>query len=197
MGAVAGVPRAGMQTTAWGIDLLGWNAKWVVGYPGTNDLFVALERGEIDMTASGNLFQVAKLVQGGKVKVLNQTGTLTAGKMVPRPEFSDAPVFTNELQGKLPAGVQQKAFNYWFSLVVLDKWLALPQDTPAPILKAYRDAFDKMTKDPEFLERGRKISEDFEAQAGPDVDALLKTLGDTTPEALDYIKNMLKTQGVG
>ena len=197
MGAVAGVPRAGMQTTAWGIDLLGWNAKWVVGYPGTNDLFVALERGEIDMTASGNFFQVGKLLQGGKVKVLNQSGTLAGGKMVPRPEFPDAPVFTNELQGKLPSGVQAKAFNYWFGLVVLDKWLALPPDTPAPILQVYRDAFDKMSKDPEFIERGKKMSEDFAPQAGKDVEDLLKTLGDTTPEALDYIKNMLKGQGIG
>ena len=196
MGA-AGVPRAGMQTTAWGIDLLGWNAKWVIGYPGTNDLFVALERGEIDMTASGNFFQVEKLLQGGKVKVLNQSGTLAGGKMVPRPEFPDAPVFTNELQGKLPSGVRKQAFDYWFSLVVLDKWLALPEGTPAPILQAYREAFDKMSKEPEFIDRGRKMSEDFAPQAGKDVEDLLKTLGDTTPEALDYIKNMLKTQGIG
>jgi tripartite-type tricarboxylate transporter receptor subunit TctC len=197
MGAVAGVPRAGMQTTAWGIDLLGWNARWVVGYPGTNDLFVALQRGEIDMTASGNLFQVAKLLEGGKVKVLNQTGTLAGGKMVPRPEFADAPVFTNELQGKLPAGVQKQAFDYWFSLVVLDKWLALPEGTPEPVVQAYREAFDKMSKDAEFIARGKKMSEDFEPQAGKDVEELLKTLGNTTPEALDYIKKMLKGQGIG
>jgi hypothetical protein len=41
------------------------------------------------------------------------------------------------------------------------------------------------------------MSEDFAPQAGKDVEDLLKTLGDTTPEALDYIKNMLKTQGIG
>jgi tripartite-type tricarboxylate transporter receptor subunit TctC len=197
MGAVAGVPRAGMQTTAWGIDLLGWNAKWVLGYPGTNDLFVALERGEIDMTASGNFFQVGKLLQGGKIEVLNQSGTLSGGKMVARPEFPNAPVFTNELEGKVPTGVRKQAFDYWFSLVVLDKWLALPEGTPEPVLKAYRDAFEKMTKDPDFLERGKKMSEDFNAQSGPDVQGLLKTLGDTTPEALDYIKKMLKGQGIG
>ncbi len=197
MGAVAGVPRAGMQTTAWGIDLLNWNAKWVLGYPGTNDLFVALERGEIDMTASGNFFQVGKLLQGGKIKVLNQSGTLSGGKMVPRPEFSDAPVFTNDLQGKLKSGVQEKAFGYWFGNLVLDKWLALPSETPEPILKAYRDAFAKMMKDPDFIERGKKMSEDFEPQLGTDVESLLKTLGDTTPEALDYIKKMLKSQGIG
>lgn len=197
MGSPGGAPRSGVQIAAWGIEFLGWNAKWVAGYRGTNDLFVALERGEIDMTASGNFFQVGKLLQGGKVKVLNQSGTLAGGKMVPRPEFPDAPVFTNELQGKLPSGVQAKAFNYWFGLVVLDKWLALPPETPAPILQVYRDAFDKMSKDPEFIERGKKMSEDFAPQAGKDVEDLLKTLGDTTPEALDYIKTMLKTQGIG
>ena len=30
MGALVGVPRSGMQATAWGIEYLGWNAKWVV-----------------------------------------------------------------------------------------------------------------------------------------------------------------------
>jgi hypothetical protein len=52
-------------------------------------------------------------------------------------------------------------------------------------------------KDPEFIERGKKMSEDFEPQSGQDVEILLKTLGNTTPEALDYIKTMLKGQGIG
>jgi tripartite-type tricarboxylate transporter receptor subunit TctC len=93
--------------------------------------------------------------------------------------------------------VQIQAFDYWFSLVVLDKWLALPEGTPEPVLQAYREAFDKMSKDPEFIARGKKMSEDFEPQAGRDVEELLKTLGNTTPEALDYIKKMLKGQGIG
>jgi tripartite-type tricarboxylate transporter receptor subunit TctC len=197
MGAVGGVPRSGMQTTAWGIDLLGWNAKWVVGYPGTNDLFVALERGEIDMTASSNLFQVAKLLETGKIKVLTQTGTLSDGKILPRTEFGDVPVFPNQVKGKAASQLQETGYGYWYSLVMLDKWLALPTGTPEPILKAYRDAFAKMVKDPEFIERGKKMSEDFEAQLGPDVEGLLKTLGNTTPDALDYIKKMLKGQGIG
>jgi hypothetical protein len=197
MGAVAGVPHSGMQTTAWGIDLLKWNAKWVVGYPGTNDLFIALERGEVDMTASSNLFQVAKLLETGKIKVLTQTGTLADGKVMPRSEFADVPVFPNLVRGKAVDELQDKAFNYWYSLVMLDKWLALPPDTPGPILKAYREAFAKMVKDPEFRERGRKMSEDFEAQMGADVEGVLKTLGATPPEALDYIKAMLKNQGIG
>jgi hypothetical protein len=69
--------------------------------------------------------------------------------------------------------------------------------TPEPILKAYRDAFAKMNKGAEFLEKGRKMSEDFEPQQGADVEGLLKTLGNTTPDALDYINKMLKGQGIG
>jgi tripartite-type tricarboxylate transporter receptor subunit TctC len=197
MGSLGGIPRSGQQTTAWGIELLGWNAKWVLGYRGTNDLFVALERGEIDMTASSNLFQVGKLVEGGKAKVLTQTGTFQDGKIVARSEFPDVPVFPNMVQGKIKDPLHEKGFNYWFSLVMLDKWLALPPDTPAPMVELYRTAYAKMVKDAEFLDRGKKISEDFEPQSAQEVEGLIKTLADTPPEAFDYITDMLKRQGIG
>ncbi len=197
MGAVGGVPRSGMQTTAWGIEILGWNAKWVLGYPGTNDLFVALERGEIDMTASSNLFQVQKLLDTGKVKVLTQTGILENGKFSGRSEFGDVPVFPNQVESKPRTAVQDQGYRYWFALVLLDKWLALPPNTPKPMVAAYREAFTKMSKDPEFLEKGKKMSQDFEAQTGEDVQNLIITLGKTSPEAFDYIRAMMKRQGIG
>jgi tripartite-type tricarboxylate transporter receptor subunit TctC len=196
MGAVGGQPRSGMQTTAWGIEILDWNAKWVLGYPGTNDLFVALERGEIDMTASSNLFQVQKLLETGKVKVLTQTGQLEEGKFTARSEFGDVPVFPNQVEGKTKDPVQQQAYEYWFALVLLDKWLALPPNTPKNIVEPYREAFAKMAKDVEFLERGKRISQDFEAQTGADVQKIITTLGKTSPEAFAYIRAMLEKQGI-
>src|SRR5712671_5425502 len=90
MGALGGVPRSGMLTTAWGIEYLDWNAKWVVGYRGTSELMIALERGEIDMTSTGNLFHVHRLLATGKFKVLAQTGMLKNGRRMARPEFADA-----------------------------------------------------------------------------------------------------------
>jgi tripartite-type tricarboxylate transporter receptor subunit TctC len=197
MGSVGGIPRSGMQTTAWGIDLLNWNAKWVTGYPGTNELFVALERGEIDMTASSNLFQVKKMLETGLVKVLTQTGTMEDGKIVSRSEFKEVPAFGDMVEGKVKDPVKDAGFKYWFSLVVLDKWLVLPPGTPAPIVQAYREAFNKLSKDQEFLDLGKKISQDFETQDGPGVARLIKQLGETPPEAIAYINTMLKGQGLG
>src|SRR5215212_5549076 len=83
---IGGVPRSGMQSTAWGIAYLGWNAKWVVGYRGTQDLFIALQRGEIDMTATGNVRDVQHLIDNGTLKILTQSGTVRNGELSTRPE---------------------------------------------------------------------------------------------------------------
>src|SRR3954471_16185439 len=101
MGSLSGIPRSGMQMTAWGIEVLGWNAKWVVGYRGTNELALALERGEIDMTSTANLFLIQRLIATGNFEILCQSGTLKNGTLVGRPEFGEAPVFTKMMEGKI------------------------------------------------------------------------------------------------
>jgi len=196
MGALGGVPRSGMQITAWGVAFLGWNAKWVVGYRGTNDLMVALERGEIDMTSTANLFQIEKFLGSGRFKILAQSGSLHKGRTVPRPEFGGAPMFAELMQGKIEDPIVQKAFDYWASLTSLDKWLALPPKTPQVYVRAYRDAYAAIATDPEFIELGRKISEDLEPMAFEDVDLLIGHLGATPPESIAAISAMLRAQGV-
>jgi hypothetical protein len=51
--------------------------------------------------------------------------------------------------------VQQQAFDYWRAISAIDKWLALPPNTPAPIVEAYRLAYRDMGNDPEFLALGK------------------------------------------
>jgi tripartite-type tricarboxylate transporter receptor subunit TctC len=196
MGSLGGVPRSGMQTTAWGIAFLGWNAKWVVGYPGTSELFIALERGEIDMTSTANLFQVKKFLDTGKFKILTQSGVMHEGKATPRPEFGGAPVVADMIGDKMQTPVEQQAYNYWSSLTALDKWIALPPGAPAAYVKAYRDAFNTSIGDPEFAELGKKVSEEFEPMLAKDVKYLIDKLGETTPEAMKFIADMLHKQGL-
>src|SRR4051812_2062454 len=196
MGSLGGVPRSGMQTTAWGISLLGWNAKWVVGYPGTSELLLALDRGEIDMTATGNLFHIRKLLGTGKFKILAQTGTLQEGKLTSRAEFEGTPFVADMMKGKIKDPLVQQAFDYWASITAIDKWVALPPGTPEAYVKAYREAFAEAAKDPEFAEQGKKVSEDFEPMTAEDVTFLIQSLGDTSPEAIGYSDKMLKKQGL-
>ncbi len=196
MGALGGVQRSGLLMTAWGIELLGWNAKWVLGYRGTNELMLALERGEIDMTATANRFLIAKLLDSGKFKTLVQTGIEKSGRLVPRADFGDAPILANMLEGKIGDPLAAKAFEYWGDIVSMDKWLALPPKSPPAMLEAYRDAFAKMVRDPQFIERGKAISDDFEPMSHEDVETLVHRLGRTSPQAIDYISDLLRRQGL-
>jgi tripartite-type tricarboxylate transporter receptor subunit TctC len=196
MGTIGGVPRSGMQMTAWGIDRLGWNARWVVGYRGTSDLMLAMERGEIDMTATANLFFMKKLVDTGKFKILAQSGMPENGVFVPRPDLGDAPVIASLLKGRIDDPLVHKAFDFWSSIVSIDKWLALPPKSPPAMLAVYRKAFEEAMKDPAFLERGQKMSEDFVPMTSAEVTRLVATLGGTPKEATDYIAHMLRGQGL-
>ena len=196
MGALSGLPRSGMQMTAWGIEYLGWNAKWVIGYRGTNELMVALDRGEIDMTSTGNLFHVQRLLATGRFKVLAQTGMLKNGTRIPRPEFADVPVFDRMLAGKIADPLMRQAFDYWSANSAIDKWAALPPNPPPAMLDAYRVAYAKMIADPEFVDRGRKLSDDFEPWSNAEVELLIKTLGGIPMEAIDRLSLMLRKQGL-
>jgi tripartite-type tricarboxylate transporter receptor subunit TctC len=196
MGSLGGNPRSGMQMTAWGVEFLGWNAKWVVGYRGTSELMLALERGEIDMSSTANLFLVQKLVDSGKFSILVQTGSLKNGEMVARPEFGGAPIFAKMMQGKIKDAVAVKAFEHWKGIALMDKWLALPPKSSTLMLDAYREAYAKITQDADFLDRARKISEDFTPMLNRDVETLVNTLGSTPPEATEYTATMLRKQGL-
>ncbi len=196
MGALGGVPRSGMLATGWGVDILGWNAKWVLGYRGTKDLMLALSREEIDMTSTANLFQLAEIIANPKFKILSQSGSLQNGQLMARAEFGGAPIFTAMLQDKIKDALTRQAFDYWSSITALDKWLALPPKTPEVYVAAYREAYKSLSADPAFAELGRKISEDFEPMSYRDVESLIAKIGSTPPEAIAYIGAMLHRQGV-
>jgi hypothetical protein len=185
-----------MQVTVWGIEFLGWNARWVNGYTGNNQLVIALERGEVDMTATSNRFQLDKLVGTGHFRILNQAGSLENGKFVGRPDLKGVPVFVDQIEGKIKDPLAGKAFKYWVSITAVDKFLSLAPGTPAPIVAAYRNTFWKIMKDPEFIERSAKLSDEVTPMSHTDMEMLINTLAATPPEVVSYLTTLLRKQGL-
>jgi len=157
---------------------------------------LALSRGEVDMTSTGNMFQIGQYTRTGKFKILNQSGDLAQGKIIARPDFGDAPLFTDEMRGRIHDPVAQAAFDYWFSMNAMDKWLGLPPGAPTEIVEAYREAFAKMAASPQFVEMGKKISDDFTPMSQQDVSALMKTLAATPDAATAFTKTLMARQGI-
>lgn len=196
IGSALAIPRSAMQPALWGIEYLGWNASWVTGYRGTNEVMLAFDRGEVDMTSTGNIFQIKQRLDSGELKIVNQTGSLENGKIVGRPEFGNAPLFLEQMQGKIKDPLAQKAFDYWVALDAGDKWLALAPGTPADVVAAYRDAFRKLSLDPDFREQGSTISDGFAPMAPLDVTNIVQTLVETPNDAIEYTKALMRKQGI-
>jgi tripartite-type tricarboxylate transporter receptor subunit TctC len=193
MGSV-GVPRSGMQVAAWGVEYLGWNIKWIVGYHGTGDVILALKRGEIDMT-SVDLTQATKLMEEGSFKLLNEAGNLHSEQPVSA-EIDSVPIFKRQLEDKITDPIALEAFKYWASLNSVDKWLALMPGTPPNIVSAYRKAFDKAVADPDFVKAGKASSDDFSPINHRTTERIVRILAATSPKAIGYTSSLLRKQGI-
>ncbi len=178
--------RSGL--TLWGIECLGWNVKWVIGYAGTNDVLIALDRGEVDMAITGDLNKIRNQVNTGKIKILALSG--------PRAEMQDVPQIADQVIDKIDDPLEKKAFAYWRNYNTLDKWIALPPNTDKAVVAAYRAACDEMAKDPQFVQAGKSMSEDFIIQTPDQVAASIKTLAETPDEAINFIKTIAAKQGL-
>lgn len=195
MGAYGSVPYPSQQITGWGIEFLDWNARWIMAYRGLPDLSLALERGEIDMGSVSNVGLFRRLTESGKFKAIAQTGAMIKGKLTPRPEFGNVPLFADLMKGKIEDPIQQKGFDYWSAQQAVSIWLALAPGTPKEILELYRVAYENLANNSEFMEKSRKIAEDFSIQRGSDLEDAVKAVDSSPQEALDYIAAMLRRQG--
>ncbi len=196
IGNVGPVPRASLMPALWGIEYLGWNAKWVTGYPGTSNMMLAYDRGEVDLTATGTMRLIKEKLQKNELFILNQSGTLENSKIVGRPEFGNAPVFYNQMQKVKMPEVSKKALDYWFAQSYLDKWFGLVPRSPAPVVATYRAAFDKLFADPDYLKTAKDASQGFKATHWKDLERLARILFETSPETLAFVKDMMRKQGL-
>ncbi len=183
--------RTGFLITIWGREFLNWNVKSVIGYSGTSQMLLAARSGEIDMLGNQNPFILNPLIKEAGFVPIVQMGTQGPGdKMVASPAMAEVPVFNDMILPKL-GGEALAAYNTWLNDQLVDKWFALPPGTPAEFVAAYRQAFVKGVKDPEFLARTEKeFGEDFSPMNGEELGRIAKALAATRDEDLQFFNNL-------
>ena len=67
---------------------------------------------------------------------------------------------------------------------------------PKNIVAVYRHAYDELSADPQFVESGKKASDDFVPMAHEDIEQLVKTLDETPVKATEFTNVLLRKQGV-
>ena len=159
--------RSWEQMITFGKETLGWNIKFVVGYPGTSFMLLAVRRGETHMMGTSNLSLLKEMFATGDFVGLAQLGGGESGANdEARTGFENIPPFPTMMKGKA-TGLAAEAFEFWTALNDIDKWYALPPGTPKDIVETYRAAWAKMIKDPDFIRQGKNLfSVDFTPMPG-------------------------------
>ena len=168
-------------------NVFGAKIKLVTGYPGTNDVALAMERGEVDgmCGVSWSTVQTRHLdwLQAKKVNIPVQAGLTKA------PDLPDVPIVTDLV--KDPEQMQM------VRLILASQAMARPFVAPPGIpedrKRALIDAFDKTMKDPEFLAEAQKMKADINPVSAAEIDRLLaevyKTPKDVVAKATKAIAN--------
>lgn len=156
------VAATGPQMALWGMEYLGWNVKFVIGYPGAAAMIMAVRQGEADVLATSSALQITPLLEDAKFFPYVQFGDLDdSGRYIPRSTFPGVPIFADMMGAKIPAA-QREIFLTWLQTQCVDKWFALPPGASPEIVAAYGAAFDKAMHDADFIKLATvQLGEDF------------------------------------
>src|SRR5918994_2493344 len=177
--------RSWVAMTVWGAEYLGWNLRWIYGYPGSRELQLAIRQGEIDVWSTANVKLVKDLQREGIVY------TLLAEDERRREDFPELPTFLEVLGAKKPTGLAWQAFVAWAGSPELDKFLVAPAATPEPLLKSLREAFAQVMKDPEVDKEGDKFFGDGWKPVTPErVEAVIHEQTSISKDAKDFITKL-------
>src|SRR5262245_39641872 len=157
--------------------LLGTRFKLILGYQGGNDINLAMERGEVDGRGS-NSWASWKATRPHwlaekKINILVQIGLNKAS------DLPDVPLLMD-----LGANAEDRTLLKLLSASTrIGRPIFTAPDVPADRVRALRDAFDAMVRDPAFLEAAQKEHFDIDPVSGAELQALVAEVV-ATPEPL-------------
>jgi tripartite-type tricarboxylate transporter receptor subunit TctC len=183
--------RTWVAMTVWGAEYLGWNLRWIYGYPGSNELQLAIRQGEIDMWSTQNAKLVKDLQREGIVQVV------VTEEDQRREDFPNVPTFLELLGAKKPTGLAWQAYLGWAGAPELDKYIVAPEGTPDHLLKLLREAFAKAMKDPDVDKEGDKFFGDgWKFHTAEKIETVIRDQVAIPKEAKDFITKMRQKYGL-
>jgi tripartite-type tricarboxylate transporter receptor subunit TctC len=150
--------------------------KLISGYPGTADILLAVERGELGglcgWSWSSLKSRSKKLYDSGEIAVPVQLG------LTPHEDLPSVPLITTLTKDPAKVAVLELIF----SRQTMARPFAAPPGIPEERLRALRTAFDATMRDKEFLAEAQKLDLEVRPVSGAEIDALVANLSKTPAE---------------
>lgn len=178
---VAGAPGAASDAATYTKmikNIFDAKIKVVNGYPGTNEITIAMERGEVDGLCGWVLGNInasrPDWIPQKKINILMQLSTRRS------PALPDVPLILDLARNEK----EKQIFALMFSRQQMAWPFAAPPDVPADRAAALRQAFDATMKDPGFIADTKKQSFSVDPMSGVEMDGLIKQLYATPSDVI-------------
>jgi len=166
-------------------DLLGTKFKVVSGFPSSADVFLAMERGEVDGICE-SLDSVRtrrpEWIPTGKVAVLLQGGA------DPNPSLKDVPFVLDLAKSE----EQKQAIEFLYAGQGIGRPFVAPPDLPPERLKMVRDAFAATMTDPDFVAEVKLRKLELEPETGEHIADVVRKIYATPKPVIDRISQLIK-----
>jgi tripartite-type tricarboxylate transporter receptor subunit TctC len=165
--------------------LIGTKFKLISGFPSSSDVFLAMERGEVD-----GICESLDSVNGKRPDWISskKVNILFQGGVEPSPELKDVPFVLDLAKND----EQKQAIEFLYAGQGIGRPFVAPPDLPADRLKMLRDAFSATMKDPEFIADAKKQKLDVEPQDGEHLEALIKKIYASPKPIVEKVSELVK-----
>ena len=159
-------------------NVFGAKVRLVSGYRGTNDLFLAVERGELDGACGISWGTIVSLhpdwIKEGKINVIVQVG------LRKHPDLANVPT----LKGVARNPEQEQIITLIVTTLAMSRPFAAPPNIPPERKAAMVSAFEHAAKDPELRATAQHIKLDVDLVPAAVIDRLLADAYATPKELL-------------
>ena len=165
-------------------NLTGAKIKIVTGYPGGNDVTMAMEKGEVDARFGwswGSIKSRSKSwLDEKKINIILQMAIKKA------PDLPNTPFIMDYAKTEL----DKQALELLFAPQAFAWPLIAPPGVPADRVAALRKAFDDTMKDPAFLADAKKLTVEIEPMSGIEMDTLIKHILSFDHKAVERVTEL-------
>jgi len=165
--------------------LIGTRFKIITGYPGGNEINLAMEKGEVAVRGS-NAWGAWKATRADwlrdkKINILVQIGLHKA------PDLPDVPLMMDLVTNDADRAVMKLLS----ASVEIGRPLFVAPGVPAERVKALRDAFNAMVKDPVFIETAKREGFDINPSTGEEMQKVVQDIINTPKEITNRLHQII------
>ena len=165
--------------------LLGTKFKVILGYPGANDINLAMERGEVAGKGSDSwaAWKATRpdWLRDRKINILVQIG------LTKNPEMGDAPLLMDLARND----EDRQVMKLLSTSVVIGRPIFAGPGVPVERVSILRRAFDETMKDPEFIRDAKDGKMDLDPVSGQDLQKLIGEIVATPKHIADRLTDII------